>query len=191
MRAKLVGDLPTVVIDRAPLALDLSRLGQLYWDTGRWHEAEVTLLRGVRLCESVFGSPDADSRLARERIGFLERLGRLYADASRSSESAEYLKKAVAAQKNSADKSATAAEDRERLVTLLIRLATADRRHTLPKRPWTEGLSRRQLRVDFPSNEHYSGLVATVLEQLAELPQVRHGAAIPSPRPAGPHRRHP
>ena len=170
LRAKLVGDLPTVVIDRAPLALDLSRLGQLYWDTGRWHEAEVTLLRGVRLCESAFAGTDADSRLARERIGFLERLGRLYADASRRSESAEYFKKAVAAQKSSTDKSATAADDRERLVTLLIRLATADRRQYAAEEALAEALDvADRLRVDFPSNEHYSGLVATVLEQLAEL----------------------
>ena len=67
VRAKLVSDLPSVAIDRAPLALGLSQLGQLYWDTGSWDEAERTLLRGVRLCESDFVRTDADSPATSER----------------------------------------------------------------------------------------------------------------------------
>ena len=170
VRAKLVSDLPSVAIDRAPLALGLSQLGQLYWDTGSWDEAERTLLRGVRLCESDFARTDADSRLARERIQFLDRLGRLYADTRRPSDSMVYFKKAVAAQKSSTGASASAAGDRERLVTLLIRLAAADRQQYAAEQTLAEALDvADRLRVDFPSNDHYNGLVAMVLDQLVEL----------------------
>jgi tetratricopeptide (TPR) repeat protein len=170
VRAKLVSDLPSVAIDRAPLALGLGQIGQLYWNAGRWDEAEIALLRGVRLCESAFARTDADSRLARERIEFLDGLGRLYADTGRPSESMVYFKKAVAAQKSSTGISASAAGDRERLVTLLIRLATADRQQYAAEQTLAEALDvAARLRVDFPSNDHYNGLVAMVLDQFVEL----------------------
>ena len=170
LRANLVAEVPTASIDRAPLASCLLRLGQLYRDAGCWEEAETVLRRGVRFCESIFGRTGSDSDLIRERIAFLDLLGQLYADAERRPESIEYLKNAVAAQKHLVGTSANMAEDRERLVTLSLHLAIADRRPLACEQILDEALGvADKLRLDFPSNEHYSSLVITVLDQLATL----------------------
>jgi tetratricopeptide (TPR) repeat protein len=171
--SKLLAESPESQVDREHLAHSLVELGDLCTESGRWDEAESTLVRGVLLCVNVPASRQGDSSIRRAQIDFLNRLGKLYHESSRPAEAIDAINRAVALAQDLARSGAAAANDRALLASLHLQLSGAllsDRRIDGAQRALAEALDEsRALLAEFPGDIRYLALAATILENRAKV----------------------
>jgi tetratricopeptide (TPR) repeat protein len=164
---------PTAFDVRCRLSNCLRTLGTLYRDAGRWDDAESTYFRGRLLCEKLPESLFADPRVTRDRVGFLDQLGRLFSETGRQSEAIECETIAVKTQRALVATSAGTSEDRELLAMLLINLAgvcTGMTQSAGALGALAEACEVASgLQSDFPGSARYGDLAATVQENLADI----------------------
>jgi tetratricopeptide (TPR) repeat protein len=166
--SKLLAEVPSDLDIRSRLATCLGRLGTAYCDAGRWDEAESTLNRGRLLCEKLPTTLVDDPRVTRDRVGFLEELGRLLLETGRLAEALECDNIAVTTQRALTRAPAATSDDRERLVKLLMKLAAvytglgrpADNERVLAEASDVADL----LRAESPAQARHDELAATVLD---------------------------
>jgi tetratricopeptide (TPR) repeat protein len=169
--SKLLAGLPADFEVRSLLSGCLNRLGVVCRDTGRWDEAESAWFRGRMLCEKVPDPLVADPRVVRDRVGFLDQLGRLSLEAGRRGEGLDYATTAVATQTALACSESGTIEDRERLVDLGIKLAGAFTAVRQPVDAERALVQAREVIEHFPTDAQaaarHDDLAATVLALLA------------------------
>ena len=157
--------------DRQRLATALARLGTLYDDLGRWHEAESTFFRGRMLCEQVPGTRLLDARILMARALFQTRSAQSLLKLGRRPQALEC---ATAAMNTLADPSRLlegGADVGEEIVPLFIdlgRLFTSIGELAAAERGFTIACDLAdRLRNLLPASSRHEDLAATAWAELA------------------------
>jgi tetratricopeptide (TPR) repeat protein len=176
---RLLFDDPYAVLIRERLAKCLVRFAPLLSESGRWDDAERILTHGLNVCLTRLTTAAPDPRLSHELVLIRNQLGRLFHRAYRLPEALENFAEAVALQNTLVSASSQTGEDRALLISIMMNqaggLSAAKQPEPAERLLKKSAEAAETLCADFPKNDRFGDLTATVLEieaaQIANNPE--------------------